>query len=106
MLTDIRALADQFLIALPNINKHFWRRCRGERRFAEITLTLNTSLYLYFYLFLSFIFFYFLYSYLMENQDSKSIYQFATPSETDLLPWESSQPIQTSQLLTVLKYQI
>jgi len=32
----------------------------------------------------------------MENQDSKSIYQFATPSETDLLPWESSQPIQTS----------
>ena len=23
-------------------------------------------------------------------QDSKSIYQFATPSETDLLPWESS----------------
>jgi len=33
----------------------------------------------------------------MENQDSKSIYQFATPSETDLLPWESSQPIQTSQ---------
>jgi len=33
----------------------------------------------------------------MENQDSKSIYQFATPLETDLLPWESSQPIQTSQ---------
>ena len=33
----------------------------------------------------------------MENQDSKSIYQFATPSETDLLPWDSSQPIQTSQ---------
>ena len=27
----------------------------------------------------------------MENQDSKLIYQFATPSETDLLPWESSQ---------------
>jgi len=33
----------------------------------------------------------------MENQDSKSIYQFATPSKTNLLPWESSQPIQTSQ---------
>jgi len=33
----------------------------------------------------------------MENQDSKSIYQFATPLETDLLLWESSQPIQTSQ---------
>ena len=98
MLTDIRALADQFLIALPNINKHFWRRCRGERQFAEITLSLTTSLYLYFYLFLSFIFcIYFLYSNLMENQDFKSIYQFATPSETDLLPWESSQPIQTSQ---------
>jgi len=33
----------------------------------------------------------------MENQDSKSIYQFATPSKTDLLPWELSQSIQTSQ---------
>jgi len=33
----------------------------------------------------------------MKNQDSKSIYQFATPSKTDILPWESSQPIQTSQ---------
>jgi len=33
----------------------------------------------------------------MENQDSKSIYQFATLSETDLLPRESSQPILTSQ---------
>jgi len=91
VLTDIYALADPFLIALPNINKHFWRRCRGERRFAEITLSLTTSLYLYFYHFLSFYILYFLYSYLMENQDSKSIYQFATPSETDLLPWESSQ---------------
>ena len=97
MLTDIRALADHFLIALLNINKHFWRRCRGERRFAEITLSLTSSWYLYFYLFLSFYILYFLYSYLMENQDFKSIYQFATPSETDLLPWESSQPIQTSQ---------
>ena len=98
MLTDIRALADQFLIAFPNINKHFWRHCRGERRFAEITLSLTTSLYLYFYLFLSFIFFiYFLYSYLMENQNSKSIHESAIPSVTDLLPWESSQPIQTSQ---------
>ena len=96
VLTDIRALADQFLIAFPNINKHFWRRCQGERWFAEITLSLTTSLYLYFYLFLSFYILY-LFSYLMENQDSKSIYQFATPSETDLLPWESSQPIQTSQ---------
>ena len=97
MLTDIRALADQFLIVLPNINKHLWHRCRGERLFAEITLSLTTSLYSYFYLFLSFYILYFLYSYLMENKDSKSIYQFATPSETDLLPWESSQPIQTSQ---------
>jgi len=97
VLADIRALADQFLIALPNINKHFWRRCQGERRFAEITLSLATSLYLYFYLFLSFYFLYFIYSYHMKNQDSKSIYQYATPSETDLLPWESSQPIQTTQ---------
>ena len=84
------------LIALPNINKHFWRRCRGERRFAKITLSLTTSLYLYFYIFFSFYILY-LFSYLMENQDSKSIYQFATPLETDHLPWESSQPIQTSQ---------
>jgi len=97
VLTDIRALADHFLVVLPNINKHFWRRCRGERRFAEIILSPTTSLYSYFYLFLSFYIIYFLYSYLMENQDSKSINQFATPSETDLLPWESSQPIQTSQ---------
>jgi len=97
VLTDIRALADHFLIVLPNINKHFWCRCRGDRWFAEITLSLATNLYSYFYLLLSFYIIYFLYSYLMENQDSKSIYQFATPSETDLLPWESSQPIQTSQ---------
>jgi len=33
----------------------------------------------------------------MENQDSKSIYESTIPSVTDLLPWESSQPIQTSQ---------
>ena len=33
----------------------------------------------------------------MENQNSKSIHESATPSETDLLPWESSQPIQTFQ---------
>jgi len=98
VLTDIRALVDQFLIVFPNINKHFWHHCRGERRFAKITLSLTTSLYLYFDLFLSFIFFtYFLYSNLMENQDSKSIYESAIPSVTDLLPWESSQPIQTSQ---------
>jgi len=84
VLTNIRALADHFLIALPNIKKHLWRRCRGERWFAEITMSLATSLYLSFYIL------YFLYSYLMENHDSKSIYQFATPSETDLLPWESS----------------
>jgi len=32
----------------------------------------------------------------MENQDSKLIHQFSTLSETELLPWESSQPIQTS----------
>jgi len=33
----------------------------------------------------------------MENQNSKSIHESAIPSVTDLLPWESSQPIQTSQ---------
>jgi len=60
VLTDIRALADHFLIALPNINKHFWRRCWGERRFAEITLSLATILYLYFYSFVMFFFIFFI----------------------------------------------
>ena len=59
VLTDIHALADNFLIALPNVNKHFWHRCRGERQFAEITLSLASSLYLYFYSFLSFYILYF-----------------------------------------------
>ena len=70
----------------------------GEKDGCWDNLSLTTSLYLYFYLFLSFIFFiYFLYSYLMENQNSKSIHESAIPLATDLLPWESSQPIQTSQ---------
>ena len=56
MLTDIRALADHFLMALTNINKHFWRRCRGERRFAEITLSLAIILY-YTFIVLSFYFY-------------------------------------------------
>ena len=59
VLTDIRALADHFLIALPNINNHFWHHCWGERWFAKITLSLATSLYLYFYFFLFFILFIF-----------------------------------------------
>jgi len=33
----------------------------------------------------------------MENQNSKLIHESATPSVTDLLPRESSQPIQKSQ---------
>jgi len=56
VLTDIRALADHFLMALPNINKHFWRRCRGERRVAEITLSLDIIFY-YTFILLSFYFF-------------------------------------------------
>ena len=88
MLTDIRALADHFLIALPNINKHFWRRCRGERRFAEITLSLAIILYytfilLFFYLFI-FIF--------MDNSNSIPIIEFFAPSETSHRPWESTRP--------------
>jgi hypothetical protein len=88
MLTDIRALADHFLIALPNINKHFWRRCRGERRFAEITLSLAIILYytfilLFFYLFI-FIF--------MDNLNSIPIIEFFAPSETSHRPWESTSP--------------
>jgi hypothetical protein len=37
-----------------SVTKQFRRRCRGERWFAEITLSLTTSVYSYIYLFLSF----------------------------------------------------
>jgi len=56
VLTDIRALADHFLMALPNINKHFWCHCRGERRFAEIAFCLAIILY-YTFILLSLYFF-------------------------------------------------
>ena len=89
MLTDIRAHADHFLIALPNINKHFWRRFRGEKRFPEITFSLAIILYytfilLFFYLFIFFIF--------MDNSNSTPIIEFFASSETSHRPWESTSP--------------
>jgi hypothetical protein len=86
MLTDIRALADHFLIALPNIKKHFWRRCRGERRFVEINFSPAIILYytfilLFFYLFI-FIF--------MDNLNSIPIIEFFAPSKASHRPWEST----------------
>ena len=89
MLTDIRALADHFLIALPNINKHFWRRCRGERRFAEITLSLAIILY---YTFILLFFYLFIFSIFMDNSNSIPIIEFFAPSETSHSPWESTRP--------------
>ena len=88
MLIDICALADYFLIVLPNINKHFWRRCRGERRFAVITLSLAIILYytfilLFFYLFI-FIF--------IDNLNSIPIIELFAPSKTSHRPWESTSP--------------
>jgi len=68
--TDIRALADQFLMALPNINKHFWRRCRGERRFGEITFSLAIILYYTFILLFSYLF---IFSIFMDNSNSTPI---------------------------------
>jgi len=83
MLTDIRALADHFLMALTNINKHFWR---GERRFAEITLSLAIILY---YTFILLFFYLFILSIFMDNSNSIPIIKFFAPSETSHRPWES-----------------
>jgi hypothetical protein len=45
---------------LTNINKHFWRYCRGERRFAVLTLSLALPCIYTFTFSLSFLFFSFL----------------------------------------------
>jgi hypothetical protein len=87
-------------MCIININKHFWRCCRGERRSAELTLSLALPCIHIFYLFILFIpylFFSFIlpFSILMDDINSIPIYQFAAPMETSLIPWESSQPIQT-----------
>ena len=89
MFTDIRALAYHFLMALPNINKHFWRRCRGERRFAEITLSLAIILY---YTFILLFFYLFIFSIFMDTSNSIPIIEFFAPSETSHRPWESTSP--------------
>jgi len=89
MLNDIRALADQFLIVLPNINKHFWRRCWGERWFAEITLSLAVILY---YTFVLLFFYLFILSIFMDNLNSIPIIEIFAPSETSHRPWESTSP--------------
>jgi len=98
ILTDIRALADHFLTALPNINEHFWRRCRGERRFAKITLSLAIILY-YTFILLSFYLFIFIF---MDNLNSKPITDFFAPSETSHRPWESTSPAPNYDLCPVL----
>jgi len=89
MLTDIRALADHFLMASPNINKHFWRRCLGERRFAEITLNLAIILY---YTFILLFFYLFIFSIFMDNSNSIPIIEFFAPSEPSHRPWKSTSP--------------
>jgi len=89
MHTDIRALADHFLMALPNINKHFWHRCRGERRFADITLSLAIILY---YTFILLFFYLFIFPIFMDNSNSIPIIEFFAPSETNYRLWESTSP--------------
>ena len=74
-------------MASPNINKHFWRRCRGERWFAEITLSLAIILY---YTFILLFFFIFIFSIFMDNSNSTPIIKFFAPSETSHRPWETS----------------
>jgi len=83
VLTDIRVLADHFLMALPNINKHFSRRFRGERRFAEITLSLAIILY---YTFILLFFNLFIFSIFMHNSNSTPIIEFFAPPETSHRP--------------------
>jgi len=89
VLTNIRALADYFLMVLPNINKHFWRRYRGERRFAEITLSLAIILY---YTFILLFFYLFIFSIFLDNSNSTPIIEFFAPSESSHRPWESTSP--------------
>ena len=92
VLNDIRTLADHFLIALPNINKHFSRRCWGERRFAEITLSLAIILYYTFIL----LFFYLVI--FMDNLNSIPIIESFASSETSHRPWESTSPAPNYEL--------
>jgi len=76
-------------MALPNINKHFWRRCRGERRFAAITLSLAIILY---YTFILLFFYHFIFSLFVDNLNSTPINDFFAPSETSHRPCESKSP--------------
>jgi len=89
VLSDIRVLADHFLMALTNINKHFWRSCRGERWFTEITLSLAIILY---YTFILLFFYLFIFSIFMDNSNSIPIIEFFAPLETSHRPWESTSP--------------
>ena len=74
---------------LTDINKHLWRRCRGERRFAEITFSLAIILY---YTFILLLFYLFIFSIFMDNLNSIPIIELFAPSETSRRPWESTSP--------------
>ena len=76
-------------MALPNINKHLWRRCRGERRFAEINLSLPIILYYTFILLFSNLF---IFSIFEDNSSSTPIIDLCALSETSHRPWESTSP--------------
>jgi len=89
MLTDIRALADHFLMALPNINTRLWHCCQGERQFAEITFSLAIILY---YTYILLFFYLFIFSIFMDNSNSTPIIEFFAPAETSHRPWESTSP--------------
>jgi hypothetical protein len=79
-----------------NTNKHFWRRCQGERWSAKITLSLALPcIHTFIFLFFPFYSFLFLpFPILMDDINSIPIFKISTPTETSLVPWESSQPIQ------------
>jgi hypothetical protein len=90
-------LSDSF-VCVTNINKHFWCRCRGRKTSAELTLSLAlpcTYTFIFSFLFFTLLFFIFPFYILMDNINSITIFQFSAPTETNLVPWESSQPIET-----------
>jgi hypothetical protein len=80
-----------------------------ERWSAELTLSLTLPCIYTFTFSLSFLFFSYLFPSLWMTKNSIPIYQFSAPTETSLMPWESSQPIQTPnyrlspQLITMVQ---
>jgi hypothetical protein len=69
----------------------------GRKTSAELTLSLAlpcTYTFTFSFLFLTLFFFILPFYILMDNITSIPIFQFSAPTETNLVPWESSQPIQ------------